>query len=150
MLMFVAFGVVIRLTKDDILQIKLVDNPDWYRCAVDRFAVESAKKDQSTNYVFYCKVNEGKEKGVPTRVSFSEKFLGPFAGFAKACGAEVGEEGGAFNPESFEGKELYIFIEPKENPNDKKIYNTPNGFMSIENYAAFAAQEDEKKAAANV
>lgn len=127
---------VIRLTREDILQTKLVDSADWYRCKVSKFAVEPAKKDQSTNYVFYCNVAEGKEQGVPARVSFSEKFLGPFAGFARACGEDVSEEGGAFNPEAFVGKELYIFIEPKENPNDKKIYNTANGFMSIENYQA--------------
>ena len=133
---------VIRLTREDILQTKLVEVGDWYRCKVDKFAVEAAKKDQSTNYVFYCKITEGKENGVPTRVSFSEKFLGPFAGFAEACGAEVDKEnGGSYNPEAFVEKELMIFIEPKENPNDKKIYNTPNGFMSIANYEAMMASK---------
>src|SRR4051794_17473300 len=111
---------VIRLTREDILQTKLVDAADWYKCKVAEFKVEAAKKDQSTNYVFYCKILEGNEKGVPTRVSFSEKFLGPFAGFAEACGAEVDKtsEVQNFNPEAFVNAELYIFIEPKENPND--------------------------------
>lgn len=130
---------IIRLTRDDIMQTKLVENSDWYKCTVKEFKVEAAKKDQSTNYVFYCKIVEGPEKDVPVRCSFSEKFLGPFTGFAKACGADVGEEGGAFNSDAFVNQELYIFVEPKENPNDKKIYNTPNGFMSVENYTATMA-----------
>lgn len=130
---------IIRLTKEDILQTKLVENSDWYKCKVSKATVEAAKKDQSTNYVFYCNIVEGKEQGVPVRCSFSEKFLGPFAGFVTACGGDVGEDGGSFNNEAFVDKELYIFVEPKENPNDKKIYNTPNGFMSIENYEAMMA-----------
>lgn len=130
---------VIRLTRDDILQTKLVETPDWYKCKVGETKVEAAKKDQSTNYVFYCKILDDREKGVPVRCSFSEKFLGPFAGFAKACGADVSPDGGNFTMEGFQEKELYIFVEPKENPNDKKIYNTPNGFQSIENYEATMA-----------
>jgi|SRR6266850_4139853 len=133
---------VIRLTREDRLQSKLVDNADWYKSKVDKFAVEPAKTDQSTNYVFYCKILEGPEKGVPCRVSFSEKFLGPFAGFAEAAGAEVDKDSEVqnFNPEGFVGAELYIFIEPKENKNDKKMYNTPNGFMSLSNYQATMGQ----------
>ena len=130
---------IIRLTREDILQTKLVDNADWYKCAVKEVKVEAAKKDQSTNYVFYCRIVGEVENGVPVRCSFSEKFLGPFAGFATACGAEVDPNGGNFDTEAFTDKELYIFVEPKENPNDKKIYNTPNGFMSIENYEATMA-----------
>lgn len=130
---------IIRLTREDILQTKLVENSDWYHCKVAKATVEPAKKDQSTNYVFYCNILDGPEKGVPVRCSFSEKFLGPFKGFAVACGADVGEEGGNYNNEAFVDKELFIFVEPKENPNDKKIYNTPNGFMSIESYQATMA-----------
>ena len=125
---------IIRLTKEDILQTKLVENSDWYKCKVKEAKVEAAKKDQSTNYVFYCTVVEGKETGVPVRCSFSEKFLGPFEGFKVACGGEPGE--GAFNTDAFVDRELMIFVEPKENPNDKKIYNTPNGFMSLADYEA--------------
>jgi len=127
---------IIRLNRDDIMQTKLVEKADWYKCVVKEPKVEASKKDQSTNYVFYCKIIEGSEKDVPVRCSFSEKFLGPFKGFAEACGAEVGEDGGAFDTDAFTDKELMIFVEPKENPNDKKIYNTPNGFMSVASYEA--------------
>lgn len=131
---------IIKLTREDILQTKLVENSDWYRCKVSEFKPEASKKDQSTNFVFYCKISEGPMKDVPVRVSFSEKFMGPFTGFAKGCGAEVGEDGGAFNSDAFIDKELMIFIEPKENPNDKKIYNTPNGFMSIAEFEVMSSK----------
>lgn len=121
---------VVRLTQDDILQTKLVENADWYKCKVKESKVEASKGDQSTNYVFYCAVVDGKETGVPVRCSFSEKFLGPFEGFKVACGGDPGP--GAFDTDAFTDKVLYIFVEPKENPRDKKIYNTPGGFMSVE------------------
>jgi hypothetical protein len=54
---------IIRLTREDILQTKLVSNNDWYKCGVKEVKVEAAKKDQSTNYVFYCRVIEGTEEG---------------------------------------------------------------------------------------
>jgi hypothetical protein len=132
---------VIRLTREDILQTKLVDNADWYPCRIDEFKAEASKTDQSTNYVFYCKIEEGKEKDVPVRVSFSEKFLGPFKGFAEATGEEISEEGGNYNPEAFKGRSLMIFVEAKENARDKKIYNTPSGFMSKTAYEAMTATQ---------
>jgi len=132
---------IIRLTREDILQTKLVSNNDWYKCGVKEVKVKAAEKDQSTNYVLYCRVIEGTEEGVPVRCSFSEKFLGPFAGFAAACGADVDPSGGSFDTEAFVDKELYIFVEAKENPNDKKIYNTANGFMSVEAYEAMMANK---------
>lgn len=125
---------IVRLTQEDILQTKLVEAADWYRCKVKESKVEAAKSDQSTNYVFYCVIVDGKELGVPVRCSFSEKFLGPFEGFKIACGGDPGP--GAFDTDGFNDKELYIFVEPKENPRDKKIYNTPNGFMSIADFEA--------------
>lgn len=128
---------VVRLTQEDILQTKLVENADWYKCVVKESKVEPSKGDQSTNYVFYCTILDEKEKGVPVRCSFSEKFLGPFEGFKVACGGEAGP--GAFDTDAFTGRELYIFVEPKENPRDKKIYNTPNGFMHPDQYQSTLA-----------
>lgn len=131
---------IIKLTREDILQTKLVDGADWYCCKVTDFKPEASKGDGSTNLVFSTKIMDGPMKDVPCRVSFSEKFMGPFALFASACGEEVDAEGGAFNSDGFMDKELYIFIEPKENPRDKKIYNTPMQFKSIAEYeAAFNA-----------
>lgn len=125
---------IIRLTREDILQAKIIEVGDWYKCKVTKASVEPAKTDQSTNFVFFCTVVEGKEAGVQCRASFSEKFLGPFKPFAEACGADVGEDGGSFNNEAFVEKELMIFIEPKESKSDKKIYNTPTAFMSLAAY----------------
>lgn len=129
---------MITVTSRDILKGKIVE-PAWYRVKIEEVGEKTAKSGLSQFFpcegtiLFNADNGSTEFAGVPTPQGwgFSELAPGFVIGFLKACGANVGDEGGRFELSDAVGKEIDVFIEngQYEGRTVNKInhqYRTPN------------------------
>jgi hypothetical protein len=103
---------VLHLTQKDILRSKII-TPGWVPIVVLRVSTEPAKSDggQSMNNIIDMEVEEGEFAQVPLRLFISEKAAGTGMPYLRACGFEIGEEGGDFDLDRTTGMKLLAKVE---------------------------------------
>ena len=107
------------VTREDMLRSKTLD-PGWYKAKVKRLWQEPSNAGDSTNTWLEMIVIAGPEQkdksnvaDTPVRRVFSEKAPGMIVPFLKACGAQVGENGGNFDLNKCVGRELLFYNETR-------------------------------------
>jgi len=99
----------VTITPQDVLRSKVI-KPDWYPVEIKDLKDEPSSTDGSMNTVVSFEVADGDYAGVPLVRFFNEKAPGFWIEYFRACGAEVTEAGGSYDPFATKGMKIQVHV----------------------------------------
>jgi hypothetical protein len=100
----------LRISREDLLKSKIVE-PGWYPSEVIKVDEATSKAGDSMNWnVTVRLLAPDAFAGVTIIRTFNEKAPGFAVNFLKACGANIGEDGGEFDMSASMGRKLMSYI----------------------------------------
>lgn len=118
----------VKITKSDVLRSKILEAA-WYPATVKALSEEVASSGESTNYITDFVVDSPPAlAGTPIRHWFNDGDAGrsTWPAFFNAFGAQINENMKEDVEVDFQltiGKSLEIYVQPGENPKNKKAVN---------------------------